>query len=193
MWIFFVLFFLVTIAEIGYYFFYDSLSRMLKIPIPPFSSTINQEKTSPPTPIKKPSPPATQTAQETAVDENQAISEDVIKTLKTFKKDTLTFAVLVTYFSGTIIEIEIGEATTDWGYKYGAKLKIRGEEGGINTFIFSQAELDHLQVFKKSGIGDDQTINFDQLKVGDQVTVKALLDLMRGIEGFQIETITLFP
>lgn len=188
-----ILLFLISLGEIGYYFFYDSLPIINHKNTRSFLPTINSMQVAPTIFVRDPSTTKSSSFQEGIFDENQAISEDVIKTLRIFKKDTLTFATLVTYFSGTITEIEIAEATTDWGYKYVAKLRIRGEQGNTNAFIFNETELSNLKVLKKSDMGDDQTINFDQLKVGDQVTTKALFDLMEGPEAFQIERITLLP
>jgi len=162
--IFFVLL-VITLGEIGYYFFYQPVNKS--------ASTTNQS----------PSP----TPQTISSEKNQAINKDTLDNLLFLKKGIVKSSLLTTEYQGSIIEIDDKGGTNSAGqFEYKLKIKIKSDSGDTNSFYYNDSEINKIKVFYLDK--DQKTPYFlNKLKVGDKILIKDIYNLLENIDNNLIE------
>ena len=164
----FVILFIVIIGETGYLFFY----------LPKQKTTVNDSKLSLITAITAP----TISSSQTPTPADQVFSEDSLQSLVNWlrkgKKDLVVATSLAQTYQGKIIEIKLEEGVNPLNkFASALTLKIEGKEGNKKGFLYSKEDIaNKLSVVKLVG-KEKRPIKIEELKVGDEITIKEIQDL----------------
>lgn len=146
-------------GEVGYYFFFQQ-------PKPQPTTVVSTPEVVSPTP-----------------NPNQAINDESIILLRDVKKGVLTVSTLTSEFQGKLTLVEKHQEPTT---TLRLKLTIQGKNGATQTFYLIQKDLDRTKIFESNN-GKINPINQDQLKLGDEITLKSTADLLKDLDNNLIE------
>lgn len=143
-----VLLILLTVAEVGYYFFQLSAKQ----PKPQTALKTNLPSDQPPIPTQ---------------------SIRISRRKEFISNKTLASQRITSVFQGTLVGINTQDEMSA-GKKYRAKIELRGERD-TNTLYLGNYEYNLAKIFKKVG---DKTapIQFTDLKAGDVITINWVID-----------------
>lgn len=173
--IIFVILISVILLELGYYYIYfvynkkdNSLSLPNKLEDRDFSIPV-------PTPIP-------------LGNSQLAIDMNNVNVLLSAKKGLLISSTVTNIYQGRIKIINLkGGITQKLNYKYKAGLVLEGKNNVTNNFYFNDESLKKLIVLEKKG-NTETPSKIDNLKVGDNINIREVLDLTRNLAESVIET-----
>ncbi len=154
----------VTVFEIGYLFLYRPIR------------SANLQNSNPPT-VSQSQP------QTVEAEDNQAISENNIDLIKKLKAGALVSAILNIQEQGEIVDVS-KESGNRGDLAYEAILRFKDKNGVVSSFYYSANDLKNMKVFENNS---RKTIRFEDLKPGDKVTVKNVVDLTKDVNSNVLE------
>lgn len=170
--IIFFLLILITIGEIGYYLYIQSIKVEItpkndyanRIVIPQIGNALKNGKEPTPT-----------------INQNQAINDQYLKTLRNLDKNLVVSSILTTKYQGQIITIDTkGGILPSNNFKYQIKLGIQAKDSK-NTFFFSDKELNLIKVVKNVD-NKETSIKIDGLAMGDNIFVEETVDATKDAD-----------
>lgn len=167
LFLFFLLLLLGLAAEGTYYFLYQQAPQKTRA-VTPSSTTLPQ-----PTSVRPTIPKLTQPTQ--GIPPYGSLDQSTLDFLKTFKKDSLAYSIVNNLYQGTITEIEATGTSS-------ATIKLKGDNGGSDTFEFPQELAKKVQIIKSEG-EELRNLTFADLKVGDKIAISENRDLRKELEN----------
>jgi len=136
-------------------------------------NTLNPEKVTSTQTVITPQMP--QTLQTQAI--RQSTLEGLVIGLGVLKKGVLKNALLDYEVQGKIINITYSEEDNN-NSTPSSHIELEGDAGDVNTFFFSQKDLQLLKIVEKNQ-NEEKILNFSQLKQGDNVKIHIVADMLK--------------
>jgi hypothetical protein len=149
----FIIVFLVSIIEAGYYFFHF----VKKVNFPSKESTEPPLNSSKPEEIRSPNRNSTRIFITPTPDLDQAISLEWLGGLRLLRKGVVKSSVFTNIYEGQIIELDTRGGQKS-GYPYQIKLKIKAENGQTNELFYPAKSVNNAKIIELIN-GKDKTVN----------------------------------
>lgn len=99
--------------------------------------------------------------------------------LRILQPDVVTSSSLTNQFQGEVINVSRdGGTMVGSSFKYKLALTLKGTDKGINTFFYTEEDLDKMKVTRRQN-SRETLANMAEIKVSDKLIIKEVLDLTK--------------